>query len=441
MKSQLLLALGVSLLTLAACTEKEEILPGQRLSVRPGDNTAAVLAEVAPDVATDAVALTLPPARRLADWPMRVGTASNDPGHASLSTAPVRGWTAGIGAGDSRRQRITADPVSDGARIYTLDAKATITATTTGGGTAWSRSLVPPADKDTDASGGGVAVVGDTVYVTTGFGRLHALDATSGAERWVQRLDAPVTSPKVAGGLVYVVSRDNRAWAIAADTGRIQWELPAAPAAAAMATAPAPAIVGRLAVFPFGSGEILATLQQSGIRVWGSSVSGKRRGVASNFIGDITGDPVAQDGVIYAGTSAGRMVALEQSSGSRIWTADEGAVSPLVVAGGSLFAVSDRAQLLRLDAETGDVIWRADLPFYQNSRVTRRRGVFAHYGPVLAGGRLWVASSDGVLRGFTPETGALATQVEVPGGAASRPIAFGDALYVVGRDGDLHAYR
>ncbi|MGB1006987.1 MAG: hypothetical protein ACPGVX_07405, partial [Thalassobaculaceae bacterium] len=37
----------------------------------------------------------------------------------------------------------------------------------------------------------------------------------------------------------------------------------------------------------------------------------------------------------------------------------------------------------------------------------KRAAVYAHYGPVLAGGRLVVASSDGVLRFFTPESGAL----------------------------------
>jgi outer membrane protein assembly factor BamB len=67
--------------------------------------------------------------------------------------------------------------------------------------------------------------------------------------------------------------------------------------------------------------------------------------------------------------------------------------------------------------------------------------VFAHHGPVLAGGRLWVASSDGALRGFDPASGALVARAEIPGGGASRPIAFGDALYVVGRGGDLHAFR
>ena len=426
-------------LALPGCGDEEIPLPGERVPVR-AEGGLGVIAAAADDPAA-APGIALPAPVRLAAWPMRVGDADNDPGHATLSAAPRLVWSLGIGAGDGRRQRITADPVSDGARLFAMDALASVTALTTGGGTIWRRALVPPTERAGEATGGGLAVVDGTLYVSTGYGELHALDAATGAPRWVQRLDAPITTPKVAGGLVHVVSRDGRGWAIDAGTGRIRWELTAGPASAVTATAPAPAVAGRIVVFPFGSGEMLAALRTSGLRVWGASVSGVRRGVAYNEVGDITGDPVVSGGTIYAGTSAGRIVALSAASGERIWTAPEGAVSPLAVAGGSVFAVSDRAQLLRLDAGSGEVLWRRDLPFYRAERIRRRQGIHAHFGPVLAGGRLWVASSDGALRGFDPATGAPAARIPIPGGGASRPIAFGDALYVMGRDGTLNAYR
>ncbi|WP_299817299.1 PQQ-like beta-propeller repeat protein [uncultured Jannaschia sp.] len=427
---------------LAGCGDDEAILPGERLPVRTGGLDGLGVIAAASDSADDSVpALALPAPRTLADWPMRVGNARNHPDHATLSPAPRRIWSTDIGAGDTRRQRLTTDPVSDGRRIYTLDAKAGVTATATPGARVWMRSLVPPLERDDDASGGGLAVVDGTLYVTTGYGELHALDSATGRTRWVQRLDAPITTPKVAGGMVYVVSRDNRAWALDARNGRIRWELPAASAPSVMATSPAPAITDRSVILPFGSGEIVNALRESGIRLWGASIAGARRGVAYNTVGDITGDPLVADGTIYAGTSAGRLVALSEASGERLWTAGEGAMSPLVLAGGSLFVVTDRAQLLRVNAATGAVIWRSDLPFYRTARLKRRRGVHAHFGPVLAGGRLWVASSDGALRGFDPVTGALANSIELPDGAASRPIAFGNALYVVDRAGTLHAFR
>lgn len=429
---------------LAGCTEREVVLPGERLPVRAGNDGGIGVLDIASGEAAGRPGipgLALPPPQRLASWPMRVGNLSNDPGHATLSPAPHLAWSADIGAGNTRRQRITADPVSDGARIYTLDAQSGVGATSIAGTVLWTRSLVPASDRAGEASGGGVAVANGVVYVSTGFGELHALDAATGRTFWVQRVDAPITTPKVADGIVYLVSRDNRAFALDAADGRIRWEIAAPPAAAVMATAPAPAVTGRSVIFPFGSGDLVATLRESGLRVWGISISGVRRGVVYNEVGDITGDPVVSGGTVYAGTSAGRIIAASAASGERVWTAAEGVVSPMALAGGSLFAVSDRAQLLRLDAATGAVIWRQDLPFYRDPRASRREGIYAHFGPVLAGGRLWVASSDGALRGFDPATGVPVANAEIPGGAASRPIVFGDALFVVGRDGALHAFR
>lgn len=81
------------------------------------------------------------------------------------------------------------------------------------------------------------------------------------------------------------------------------------------------------------------------------------------------------------------------------------------------------------------------MPYFTTERVRRQSGIHAHYGPVLAGGRLFVASSDGVLRVFDPASGTLTGKAEIPGGAASAPAVAGQTLYVVGRDGQLHAYR
>jgi outer membrane protein assembly factor BamB len=95
----------------------------------------------------------------------------------------------------------------------------------------------------------------------------------------------------VSGNTVYVVSRDNRAWAISTDVGRIRWELPSAPAQALLVGGAAPAVSGGTVVFPFGTGELVAANTETGVRSWATAVAGGRLGVAYSNINDITGDP------------------------------------------------------------------------------------------------------------------------------------------------------
>ena len=103
--------------------------------------------------------------------------------------------------------------------------------------------------------------------------------------------------------------------------------------------------------------------------------------------------------------------------------------------------VNDISELVRLDAATGAPVWRVDLPDFEGENTRRQRSVIAHYGPVLAGGRLIVASSDGLIRQFDPASGALIGTVDLPGGAASAPVVAGQTLYVISKTGPLHAFR
>jgi outer membrane protein assembly factor BamB len=170
-------------------------------------------------------------------------------------------------------------------------------------------------------------------------------------------------------------------------------------------------------------------------------VAGGRLGAAYSNVNDITSDPVVVGGTVYVGNQSGRVVALDPRSGTRQWTANEGSYSPVLAAGGSLFFVSDRNELIRLDAATGARVWGTELPLYVRERERRRRAVFTHYGPILASGRLVVASGDGLIRMFDPASGQLVQSIGLRGGAASRPIVVDNTLMVVNANGQLIAYR
>lgn len=159
------------------------------------------------------------------------------------------------------------------------------------------------------------------------------------------------------------------------------------------------------------------------------------------FIRDVTGEPVIAGNMVIAGTSSGRIAALDRTTGQQIWSAREGAVSPVLPVGNAVFAVNDQNQLIRLDLATGGLVWARDLPYFVDQKPKKQDKIYAQFGPVLAGGRLFVASSDGVLRSFDPASGNLVGQAEIPGGAATAPVVAGGTLYVTGRDGNLHAFR
>lgn len=440
-------ALCLAALVFVAACEREQILPGERFDTRT-DLSATVPGEDGRAAASDAAmadaprAIDLPAPRSLDGWPSRGYDAANRLPHAALSASPVAVWTADIGQGNSRRHRIVTDPVASATAVFTIDAAGQLQATDLAtGGVLWTASLVPDFDRGGGASGGGLALAGGRLVVTTPYGEVVSVDPSSGAILWRQRLGTILGAPSVAGDLIYVVGRNSEAWAIDAADGRLRWRLQSSDAPAVLAGGAAPALGDGRVYFPFPSGEIAASFPATGVTLWTSFIAGGRIGTAYATLNDITADPVLVGGTLFAGNQSGRVVAMAASSGARRWQASEGAYSPVLVAGDSVFFVSDRNELIRLDARDGMRVWGTELPFFVANRESRRKAVFTHYGPILAGGRLVIASGDGVIRMFAPDSGALVGTLDLRGGAASHPIVVGDTLLVVSTEGRLHAYR
>lgn len=437
---------GLAMLALLAACEREVVLDGPRFSVRTPlaqalteDGSPAVPTDAAP--ANQAIKIALPAAANIADWTHRAGSARHSLPHGTLSGAPARVFSVKIGTGNTRGGRIAATPVAAGGRIFAMDTGRTVAALSTSGAVIWTANVAPEFDTNPNVSGGGLAVSGATLFVTTGAGEVIALAANSGAVLWRQRLDGAISGPPTADGTrVYAMGRNGSATALDAASGRILWQTEGSPRAGGMLGAGAAAVDGGRVYLPYAAGQLDA-VSPDGDVIWSAGIAGQRLGRAYAGFGDVTGDPVVAGGVIYVGSAAGKTSALLASTGDLLWTADEGALNAPLVVGGSVFVVNDQARLVRLDAASGEVIWGFAMPYFENTRPKRLKAITPHYGPVLAGGRVAVASGDGTLRLFDPASGAIVGQVDIPSGAASSPALVGGMLLVMGQNGQLHAFR
>jgi outer membrane protein assembly factor BamB len=290
-----------------------------------------------------------------------------------------------------------------------------------------------------------MAEAGGVLFVTTGFGQVLALDPRSGGTIWERTFDAPIrAAPAVRDGRVFVVLRSDAGYGLDARSGEILWRAQGTGGTGLLGGA-SPAAEGQLVVVPFASGEVLGVLARNGLTVWGTAVTGGRREFARNRISDISGDPVFDGPWVYASNQSGRTIRLDSRTGERAWTISEGSYGPAWPIGNSVFLLSDLGALVRADAATGQELWRVEMPQYFPPGGLFRRGkptrAIPYYGPILAGGRLWVASGDGLLRAFSPVNGALLAEVPLPGGAAAPPAVAGGVMYVVSGDGKLLAFQ
>ena len=437
MKVGAVLYIGLIILVVG-CSAKDTRLGGERKMPDGSvfvDSKAQFLVKSPP-------ALDLPDARLNTEWTHQGGNAQHYSGHVALSSDLTLQWVTAIGQGDGRRSEISASPVIQGDRIFTLDSESLVTALRLDGSIIWQRNVSKAYSDVNEAFGGGLAVQGNNLFVTTGFGTVLALSVLSGEVYWEQDLTSfGGASPTVVDDLLYVPARDGAAWAIETSTGRVKWQVIGQSVQSNYTGGPGVAVSDKYALFPFGSGDLLAAFRLGGQRSWNSILSGARLGRARGQVQDLTGQPVIEGSVVYLANSSGRMAAMDLDTGLRLWTANQGSQEGIFVVGSSLFTVSDENNLIRVSKADGKLVWSTPLPNSTQTSGLRRGKSVVHHGPILSGGRLLLASSDALIRQFDPANGDLIKIIKMPSGAASAPIVVDGTLYVLSTNGNLLAFR
>ncbi len=409
-------------------------LPGTRISILTFDRGIRPDHEIADEV------VRLPRPYRNENWSQPGGSATHVLQHLALGDNPRIVWKADIGAGESDDRRILSQPIVMGNTIYTLDSQALVSAFSAADGKRiWKKDLEDE-DEDGGYFGGGISYENGRLFVTTGFARAFALDASNGEVLWERRAPGPIhNGPAVFDGRVYVLSLDNRLQVLAAEDGRILWTNVGVEEAASIIGESSVAVESRIAVVPYTSGDLLGIDVETGRALWQENFASLRRFDPLTDIPHIRALPLIDGDRVFAVSHSGRMRAIELETGRPIWEERIGGVETPWIAGEYLFVLSDDSQFVALRREDGRIRWVTLLPRYEDEE--EQEGLITWRGPVLAGDRLIIAGSHGKALSVSPYDGAELGEVDLPGSIAVAPTVAGETLYFVTTSGTLVAYK
>ncbi len=415
-------------------TPKTPVL-GERVAVLTAENDIAV------DQATAALPMVLPAPLTNAEWAQSGGNPAKSMGHLALGANLTNAFTVSIGRGGSVSARLAAPPVVAGGRVYTIDTLGTVRAMDARtGATFWSSQTGNERGNNASLYGGGLAYEAGRIYATNGLGFVAAMDVRNGGVIWQVRPGGPLRgSPTVVGDTLYAISQDNQIYSLKTADGATNWTNAAALEIAGVFGSASPAFAQGTVVAGFSSGELNAYRYENGRAVWQDALQRTTISTSVSSLSDIDADPVIEGGQVYALGQGGRMVALQLTSGQRQWELNIAGISTPWVAGDWLFVVTDDAKLLSIQRTTGKVRWINQLPRFEKPKA--RTGLISYSGPVLAGGRLILAASNGTLMNLDPQTGNFQSQSSVGSPVSLSPVVAGNMLYILTDDGRLIAYR
>ena len=406
-----------------------------RIAMVLGDD----LLQADPELATRSI--ILPVAETLDAWTEAGSRPSKVVGHVLAADRLDVAWRRDAGEGSSRSAALTTAPIASQNHIYVLDASQTVRAfdLQTGSPT-WRHKIDSGSRRDRIGIGGGLALTGDTLIVSSGYGLVLALNAETGSVKWTSETDAPMTgAPTIKDDRIFVTSNNNEVLALSLADGEIEWSDQAISESARVLSSPSPAAVEDIVVVPYSSGEVIAYLASNGRRLWSDALSRPGRFTPISAINDIAARPVLAGGLVIVANQSGVTAAIDGRSGQRVWAQTIGSTQAPALAGDYVFIAGTDATLAALDAGSGRVYWATQMQKYRNEE--DEKGRLSYSGPIIASGRVMVISSEGDLIAYDPQTGQELDSVDLGDKVYLEPIAVDEMLYVLTDDARLIAIR
>ncbi len=244
------------------------------------------------------------------------------------------------------------------------------------------------------------------VVVGANSGRVHALDARTGALLWARRQRGEIaSSPAIAGDLVYVSSMDGALTAYRRSDGRQMWQF----TTGRSPIESSPLVAGGLVYVGAHNGLLYALDAQSGALRWTYSAGG-----------EIKSSAALAGGAVVVGDYAGQVHAVDRRSGRGVWRYSGGRrfYGGAGVSGNTVVIGDVGGTVLALDRRSGAVRW---------SHGTG--GAFVYASPAIARGTVFIGSYDGRFEALDLDTGAVRWGHDAGGRISGSATVVDDVVY------------
>ena len=428
---------GFTLFALAACSEKEFILEGERTAVLAPVETVSLIAEAGAEGAQ------IGEATINQSFTHPGGGAGHQGGHLTLNWPMSLSWSAQIeGAPDITTD--LAQPVIANDALYALGADGVLTSFDLATGTVNFAATVEGYDDDPlPGIVGGIAAGEDHILAHTSQFDLVALSSEDGAILWsVTHPERLKGGPTLIGDEGVLVSDINgQLYLYDVQTGARLWQRAGLPTNTVVFGAPAPAFAANEVVLAGAGGEISIYDPVTGDLLWADSLASFNPRTPLQELADVRAHPVHDGKLVFIQSLSGRMVAFQAATGIEIWEQPITSIEMPWLAGQTIFTMTVEGRLYALRRNDGAARWVAALPDALPEGVFAQEDAPRYSGPVVASDRVFIISRAGKLHAFDAATGEEMSGLSFDGPVTTAPAIAQENLAVLNSQGQLFVHR
>jgi outer membrane protein assembly factor BamB len=334
-------------------------------------------------------------------------------------------WSVGVGNGQGKGL-YQLHPVISGNLIYAASSDGEVKAIERERGKVqWKTEL------DSSLSGG-VGYYEGYLLLGSSDGFVLKLSADSGEVLWSTRLQGEILAPPQGDGNVVIAqSYDGKLQGLDFDSGEKLWTYDSNVPVLTIRGTSTPILRNGVAYAGFANGRVLAFNAENGATLWEVRVAISQGRSEIERIVDVDGTMVLAGNELYAASYQGRVVAIDVSSGRKLWQKDVSSFSGVAQGFGNVYVTDEDGTLSAYLRNGQGQRWQQDaLGYRELSRPTPVSSYVA------------VADFEGYVHLVSQVDGEFVGRVKAGGdGARADMLADGNTLYVFTNDGKLIAYE
>ncbi len=300
-------------------------------------------------------------------------------------------WRNSVGNLEESYNKIR--PHITNSRVYLSDAEGRVEAwQRKDGKQLWSVNLK-------ESISGGVNGGEGIVAIGTENGEVIALSEDDGEERWRVKVPSEVMSLSEAKyGVIVTRTNDSKVHAIDLATGAISWSAGRGTPPLTLRGASQPKVVGEIVLVGFDDGKLMAINLRDGETVWEVPVSTPKGRSELERMSDVDGEFVYLDGIVFAASFNGRVVAIDFDTGKTLWTKELSSYAGLSADRERIYVSDADDSIWGLDISTGATLWRQDKLLYRELTAPQVMGDYIVVGD-FKGYLHWLSKDDGKIVG------------------------------------------
>lgn len=302
-------------------------------------------------------------------------------------------WVRQLGKG-SYEQYLQLLPLVDGERLYQADYRGRVAAYHAFSGERLWRTELEAA---LNAGPGGSA----DLLLFGGDAEVLALHKDDGTIAWRATVSSEVLSiPAQQGDTVVVHTVDGNITALDAASGQPRWRHQESVPTLSLRGSGNPVIVGDTVLCGTASGKVVALSLADGSLRWQTSVAVPRGRTELERMVDVDADLAVSDGIVYAASYQGNLVAMLLANGQLLWTREIASATGISVDAEMLYVSDTAGDVWALSRRGGGTMWKQTALHQRALSAPVQQGRYLVFGD-YEGYLHWLSKEDGRLAGRT----------------------------------------